>query len=207
MRKVSDYLREERERKGLTLDDVEKATKIKKNYLTIIEEGKFRSLPSESYALGFIKTYASFLDLPTQKIAAFFRREYEEESQEIIPEFRKKQHRFNKNFFSPQVFFVALVTFFVGGYIFFQYSSLLFGPKLDVTSPKNGDVISENVIEVKGKTDEYATVVIDNEEAYVNLDGSFKKSIYAFSGDKKITIVAKNRFGKETKEVVTVEVE
>lgn len=207
MKRISELLKEEREKKKLSLDDVEKATKIKRNFLIAIEEGKLRVLPSESYALGFVKTYASFLGLPTQKIAAFFRREYEEESQEIIPEFRKKQYQFNKKLFSPRVFFITLVLLFVGGYIFFQYSSLLFGPKLDITSPKNGDVITENVIEVKGKTDQYATVLIDDEEAYVNLDGSFKKSIYAFSGEKKITIAAKNRFGKETKETITVKVE
>lgn len=206
MKKVSDYLREEREKQKLSLEEVEKATKIRKSFLVAIEDGRLHALPSESYALGFVKNYASFLGMSVQKAAAFFRREYQDKKLEIVPEFRKSQHKFNRHILSVRAIFIASLFFVIGVYMFFQYRSFLFGPALSVTSPKNGETITKSVIEVKGKTDRYATVLVDEGEAYVGLDGSFKKSIYSYSGEKKITVIAKNRFGKETKEVVTVKV-
>ena len=75
MRRVSDILREEREKKNLSLEYIEKTTKIRVEYLKAIEEGRFHTLPSESYALGFVKNYASFLGLSRARIVALFRRE------------------------------------------------------------------------------------------------------------------------------------
>ena len=61
MRRVSDLLKEKREEKKLTLKEIEGETKIKKEFLELIEEGNFQALPSESYALGFVKNYAKYL--------------------------------------------------------------------------------------------------------------------------------------------------
>jgi cytoskeletal protein RodZ len=209
MRKVSELLRETRERKYITLNTIEKETKIKKEFLEAIERGNFNRLPSESYALGFVKNYAKYLGLPLPTVVPLFRREYSQKMHvSIIPEFRKTQHKFNKKFiFSPQGFAIIFAIIIVIAYIFYQYSSLIFAPSLSVENPKNSQVVSGNVVEVKGKTDPYATVYIDKEEVYVGLDGSFKKSVYQFSGDAKITVTAKNRFGKESKKVINVRVE
>ena len=63
-----------------------------------------------------------------------------------------------------------------------------------------------NVVEVEGRTDPYAAVLIDGDEVYVALSGDFKKSIFVFSGDKKIEVVAKNRFGKESRREINIHV-
>ena len=79
-------------------------------------------------------------------------------------------------------------------------------PKLSIEKPRSGQEIAGNVVEVAGKTDPYATVLIDGDEVYVNLSGSFEKSIFAFSGNKKIEVVAKNRFGKESRKEINIRV-
>lgn len=202
-------LREAREEQNLKLANISRETKIKKEFLEEIENGNFANLPSESYALGFVKNYAKFLGLPLATIVPLFRREYNAQKNiSIIPEFRKTQHKFNeKILFSPRGFVVALVILIVGIYIFFQYSSLIFAPRLEIIAPRDGFVTANNVIEVSGKTDPYATVYIENDGVYVGLDGTFKKSVYKFTGDNAITVVAKNRFGKESKKVINVRVE
>ena len=206
MRKISELLSEKRKEKELTLADVEQSTKIRKIYLEAIENGRFKDLPSESYALGFVKNYASFLDIPASVAVPLFRREYElKHAASIVPEFRKSQHKFNKKFFlNSKAILIAGVFLVLGIYVSFQYSSLLFAPKLKIESPKNGATIDGNVVEVSGETDPYATVKIGGEEVYVDLSGEFKKSIYVFSGDNKINIVATNRFGKDSKEELTI---
>ncbi|OIP57954.1 MAG: hypothetical protein COX79_05700 [Candidatus Levybacteria bacterium CG_4_10_14_0_2_um_filter_36_16] len=207
MKKVSDLLREKRLELGFTLEDVERATKIKIEFLKALEEGHFHILPSESYALGFVKNYAKFLDLSLHRVTALFKREYKTEKVQIVPEFRKTQQKFNKRFFSsPKTILIILTFLVIGTYLAFQYGSFFFGPKLEVISPVEGSVVSENVIRISGKTDPYANLFVNNDEVSLSISGEFKKSLYLFSGEQKITIVAKNRFGKETKVVRTVTV-
>ena len=92
------------------------------------------------------------------------------------------------------------------GYIAFQYNSFLFGPRLEIIEPKNNSVITNNIVEVRGKTDPYATVLINNEEAYVRLDGTFRKTLYLFQGTKQITLSSRNRNGKDTRIILNVSV-
>ncbi len=208
MRRISEILKEEREKKGYSLDFVEKTIKIKSEYLLAIEEGRFFDLPSESYALGFIKNYSRFLDISTNKAAALFRREYKGEKREVLPRFRKETDQFlRKSLITPKTIFIFFLFLIFAGYIALQYNSFFFGPPLDLTSPKNEQVIYDNIVKISGKTDPYAIVVVDGEDVFVNLDGTFAKSLYVFPGDKKITVIAKNRFGKETREVRNIKVE
>lgn len=207
MKKVSDLLREKRLELGFTLEDVERATKIKIEFLKALEEGHFHVLPSESYALGFVKNYAKFLDLALPRVTALFRREYKTEKVQIVPDFTKTQQKFKRRFFSsPKTILIILTVFSIGIYIAFQYSSFFFGPKLEVTSPKEGAVVSGNAVKVSGKTDPYANLFINNDEVSLSISGEFRKSLYLFSGKQKITIVSKNRFGKETKKIIQVSV-
>lgn len=206
MRKISELLFEVRNEKGLSLEDVEREIKIKSVYLKAMEEGRFKNLPSESYALGFVKNYAKFLDIPVSKAVPLFRREYEHKSSaSIVPEFRKSQHKFNKKlFFNTKALIVVGIFLILAAYVAFQYSSLLFPPKLTVMSPENGMTIEGNVVDVRGETDPYASVTVEGEEVYVSLSGEFAKSIYVFSGESTIEIVATNRFGKEARQEIAV---
>jgi len=205
MRRVSDILREERERQGYSLSDIQKALKIRKEFLVAIEEGRLHDLPSESYALGFVKNYAAFLGLDRTIVSAFFRREYKREDRINPPVYQSKSSKYRKKpLFHVGNIGVIVVSLWIAAYIVFQYGSLLFNPKLEVISPKEGEVISNSIISVSGVTDQYATVTIDGQQAFVGLDGSFKKSIYVFPGEKEIEVIARSRFGKETKIIRTV---
>lgn len=209
MKKISEILKETRLNKGLNLDEIESVIKIKKEFLAAIEAGKYHSLPSETYAQGFVKNYAKYLGIPASTAVPLFRREYNaKHSIHVVPEFRKTQHKFSKRFFlSAKTLTGMIIVAIVGVYFFFQYSSFFFPPELQVISPKNGQTIDGNIVEISGKTDPYATVTVNESEVYVDIQGSFKKSEYMFSGDNKISIVAKNRYGKETRKEVTVKVE
>lgn len=60
---LGDLLRQTRQERNLSLKEVENATSIRLGYLESIEEGHFGKLISPIYAQGFIKKYATFLDL------------------------------------------------------------------------------------------------------------------------------------------------
>lgn len=208
MKKISEMLKEKRLEKGLSLDEVERVTKIKKEFLEEIEAGRFHSLPSESYAQGFVRNYAKHLGISLSLALPLFRREFKSKHNfQIIPEFRRSQHKFTKRFFlSAKTLAVLIIGLIIGIYIFFQYSSFFFPPELVIQGPKNGQIIEGNIVEISGKTDPYAAVTVNNNDVYVSIDGKFKKAEYMFSGDNKITVVAKNRYGKETSKTITVKV-
>lgn len=207
MRTVSQILKEERLRQGLSIVAVEKRTKIKRKFLEAIESGDYKSLPSESYAVGFVKNYAKYLELDDYKIGRTFRREYEEENQKVIPSFSEKNASlFTRIIFSPKFILVAILLIIIGGYLFFQYSAYFFPPKLVIQEPLESQKMQNNIVVVKGETDPYSSLRINDDETYVNLDGSFEKSLYLFSGEREVEIVAENRHGKKNIKIITVQI-
>ncbi len=60
---VGDILRGEREKQGLTIEDIARETSIRDIYLEAIEKGDYDSLPGDVYAKGFIRNYSRFLQI------------------------------------------------------------------------------------------------------------------------------------------------
>jgi len=61
-----------RESKGLTLDQIAAETRINARFLKAIEDEEFEELPGGIVARGFIRTYASVLELDPVQVAAEF---------------------------------------------------------------------------------------------------------------------------------------
>lgn len=66
---IGAILRKAREDRGLTLADVEQATKIRKRYLQGLENDDYSVLPDAVYTQGFLKTYANYLRLDGEELA------------------------------------------------------------------------------------------------------------------------------------------
>jgi cytoskeleton protein RodZ len=69
---VGRVLEKTRKDKGLTLEEVERATKIRKRYLVGLEREDYRVLPDAVYARGFLKTYANYLGLDGEELSREF---------------------------------------------------------------------------------------------------------------------------------------
>jgi len=63
MFQIGSALREARERRGLTLADVERETRIRARHLAALEDERFDRLPADVYTRGFLRSYAEFLGL------------------------------------------------------------------------------------------------------------------------------------------------
>lgn len=79
-REIGRILRERREALGLSLQDVQAATKIRLRYLQALEAGETGVLPGAVYARGFVRSYANFLGLDGQELAEAYRRAVEPEA-------------------------------------------------------------------------------------------------------------------------------
>ncbi|EDL63972.1 hypothetical protein BSG1_21265 [Bacillus sp. SG-1] len=114
-------LKEAREAKGYSLDDLQNMTKIQKRYLMGIEEGNYDMMPGKFYVRAFIKQYAEAVGLNPEMI-------FEEYSNDIpvtntgdLPELSRVQSRKPVSQSSSKVMNVIpriLVALFVIGAIF-----------------------------------------------------------------------------------------
>ncbi|MDP3732969.1 MAG: helix-turn-helix domain-containing protein, partial [Candidatus Daviesbacteria bacterium] len=136
MRTVGQILKEEREKKFYTLEEIEKATKIRRELLEALEKDQYSKLPPPTFVQGFIKNYGRFLGLETTKLLAIYRREFSERKNppRILETFSNPLDR--KKFSLTPAKFVGLVVlsmiaiFFV--YLWFEYRFLTGAPFLEV---------------------------------------------------------------------------
>lgn len=66
---IGAVLTRRRREKGLSLRDVEQATKIRTRYLEGLEREDYSGLPDPIYVQGFLKTYANFLGLDGEQLS------------------------------------------------------------------------------------------------------------------------------------------
>jgi cytoskeletal protein RodZ len=71
------WLRRARENKGVTLEEVEEALRIRSRYLHALEVGDYAALPGPIQVRGFIRNYARFLGLPVEEALARYQAEAE----------------------------------------------------------------------------------------------------------------------------------
>ncbi len=65
---VGEYLRKIREERGITLEQVAQATRVRLPYLVAIENDEPTELPSMVQGRGFLRLYANYLNLPAQPL-------------------------------------------------------------------------------------------------------------------------------------------
>ena len=72
MESIGEKLRLAREQANYTLDQVARDTNVARRFLQALEEEDFSAFPGETYALGFLRTYADYLGLDAQEMVARF---------------------------------------------------------------------------------------------------------------------------------------
>lgn len=78
MKEIGNRLKAIREEKGYSLEDVQKATKVRAQFIDALEKGDLEALPGRVYGIGFARTYAKFLDLDENEIVAIYKTYYNE---------------------------------------------------------------------------------------------------------------------------------
>lgn len=202
MKTVGSILREAREAKHLTFNEIEAATKIRAKFLEAIEGDDYSILPSQAYAKGFVKNYAAFLGIAESTILAFFRRQTQEIGRSaILP--KGVAASLNRTWFqlTPGRFLIFLfvglvVTFLV--YLGLQYRQLQNPPGLTIDAPKEGASIATKKVDLLGATDADATVTVNGISVLVRSDGKFFDQVTLEPGTNAITVTATSRYGKAT---------
>ncbi|WP_352921375.1 helix-turn-helix domain-containing protein [Peribacillus simplex] len=83
---LGNRLKEAREAKGLSLEDLQELTKIQKRYLIGIEEGNYSMMPGKFYVRAFIKQYCEAVGLDPEEIFEQYKSEVPSIYSEELPE-------------------------------------------------------------------------------------------------------------------------
>ena len=203
MRTVGQVLKQEREKRFYTLDEVEKATKIRKELLEALEAGYYNKLPPQTFIQGFIKNYGKFLGLNPEQLLAIFRREFSDikNPPRVLESFsnpvNEKKFKITPAKFIGSLILGLVIIFF--GYLWVEYSFLVGAPFLEVTSPQDQQSITSEIVNVAGRTDIEAKVSINNQEIAVDGTGRFSQDIKVSDNANTISITATSKNGKVAK--------
>ncbi|MBO1625011.1 helix-turn-helix domain-containing protein [Bacillus arachidis] len=91
MTELGQKLKEAREAKGLSIDQLHGVTKIQKRYLVTIEEGDYSILPGAFYARAFIKQYADAVGLNGEQLLAEYQSVIPQSESHDVPQVSKSQ--------------------------------------------------------------------------------------------------------------------
>lgn len=72
MKTLGEYLRSEREKKGITVEQVASATKISVRILHFIEADDYTDLPAKPFVRGFVISYSRFIGLEPNEVLTRF---------------------------------------------------------------------------------------------------------------------------------------
>lgn len=197
MLSVGTLLKNTRERKKISLRDVEKHIKIRERFIIALEEDRWNIFTSKIYIMGILKNYARFLSLDEQKILAFFRREYEKKDDVRFKE------RISGRYISSDSKKTIFMGFIILGIIFifyfaFQLYQYIKPPKIEILSPTINVFKRESTITIVGKTEKEALVTILGERVYQNKEGIFEYILPLKQKNTVLSIEVVGANGKKT---------
>ncbi|HZG61021.1 MAG TPA: RodZ domain-containing protein [Anoxybacillus sp.] len=86
MTELGKRLKEAREAKKISLDELQEMTKIQKRYLIGIEQGNYNIMPGNFYVRAFIKQYAEAIGLDSEQLFEEYKHEIPSSQHEELPE-------------------------------------------------------------------------------------------------------------------------
>lgn len=199
--RVCFRLKEAREEKRLSLDEMEKKTLISKKYLQALEECRFRDIPYPAvYQKNFVKKYVEALGLEPEP---FMKQYLIEES------VKEKKQKPNKDIAKSRWCFLPTVLRFGGlfllalifiSYLGWQVKRIVEPPRLVIYSPVEGMITEEQNIFVQGETEKESVVLLNGKEIKNGENGQFKEEVSLSAGVNTLEIVAQKKHGKTTTE-------
>ena len=98
------------------------------------------------------------------------------------------------------IFFVAILL----GYGAIEARNLAMGPVISITEPFDGYVATTSLVTIIGNAKNVSFITLDGGQIFTDENGNFSEDRILSSGYNVITIVAKDKFGKETEKTLHI---
>ncbi|HEY9481238.1 MAG TPA: hypothetical protein VIR98_03360 [Candidatus Paceibacterota bacterium] len=92
----------------------------------------------------------------------------------------------------------------VAGYGAFRAKSLAEGPEIAITSPINGAVVHEALVEVSGTAKNISFLTLDGGKIFTDGEGAWKERVILSKGYNTVTVRADDRFGRSVSRTIEI---
>ncbi len=206
---LGEYLQSVRLELGLTVEGVALKTGIHAKFLEALEVGNFQVLPESVYVVGFLKKLAAVYSVdPDALIAEYYREISLEQTTGVSKAARDWKTLASR--LTPRRW--ALLTSCILGFVFVCFCVLQIVaiggvPTLVIDNPKQDERIFGAALVVAGNATPGSEVELNGQVVFVGADGAFTSTVNVLPGAQTIEVVARSRFGSESKKTVTFIVE
>lgn len=193
MKKITETLFRERQKKQLTLEQISLATKIPLNQLRNLEQEDWASFSSSVYLQGVLQKYAKYLGLDPTKSIAYLKRDIKEQQIHFIrtTDYHQPQSRFLLS--RTIVFLILLVFLFLALQLYLSWQK----PLLKLNEISRVVTVNQPVI-VKGSAGNGVLLYLNDELIHQDEQGKFSETLYYKSpGQRKLILKAIGINGKE----------
>ncbi len=197
---LGEQLRALRRSQAISLDMLERQTRVQRKYLEALEWGRYEELPEPLYTRNFIKSYVRFL----QGDETYFIELYEEEvgrtdflAPHRLPRLRVRRGRF---FVNSKLMGIAAIVFGalrIVSYLGWQIHLLLQPPELVISRPSEDVTVQSALLIVEGAVNgNDVTVTVNEKPIALQEGGDFTTEVDLIRGLNIITIEAKRRYSR-----------
>ncbi|MBT4120884.1 MAG: hypothetical protein HOA57_01430 [Candidatus Magasanikbacteria bacterium] len=210
-KRVCLRLKEARESCGFSLERLSKKTKISKDFLQALEECRFQDLPkAEIYQKNFVKSYLEALSIdPGPYLQQYLSEESDKKKKMVHPNKEVKRNYLHDLPAFLRYGFVIIFLLSLFFYLGMQVKNIVEPPRLEVYSPPQGFITNEMSMVLNGETDKEVSVSLNGKDIGTDEEGNFEEVIDLSPGVNTLTIEARKKHGKTTREVrhVTLKIE
>ena len=196
---VGSQLKQAREEKKITVEQIAKKLLIRASYLSALETGDRRKLPKGVYARNFLREYARFLGLDYKSLLDQYKAET------VVPP-KSSGGLFERQIVAKRYLvampalvrntIIIVVAAFCLIYLGFLVKRIFEPPLLVIDQPSMDITVQEKQIEFKGHTSPETDVTINGQSAQVAVDGTFGQTIYLEPGLNTISVTAKKKYSR-----------
>lgn len=204
---LAALLTQRRRELKLSLAQAERATKIRRHYLELIEKGDYSGLKNDVYSKGYVASYADYLGFDTAPILTLYKKERSAHQQNLRLRDEPAKLKIGlKPIYSPKwiitpktflVLWAISLFILVAGYLVWQFAAVSAAPKLTLDGALTQTVTSDFAY-VSGKVQGGADVFIDDSPILTAADGTFREKVALVAGVNQVKVSAKNKLGKTT---------
>lgn len=204
---LGDKLRALRRGQAVSIEMIERMTHIQKRHIEALERGHYDQLPEPVYTRNLIRSYARALEADEQ----YFLELYDEEVRacDLLQPLATPRIRLKKKFLRVWHNSVAVgagIAFFVliTSYTFIQIFQLNKPPRLILSYPSSDISVTDAIIVFEGKSEEGATVKINNSTIELDENAEFSHNVQLMDGLNEIIVEARSRYSRSRIEKRTI---
>lgn len=207
LKTIGSILEDRRKDRGLTLKEVAEITKIKTEYLHALEKGDYSLFASEVYLKGFLRNYAKFLGVGTERALALYRRERSdfEKLKPIGITSKIRETTLNLAITPGRIIAIIVLGLILGTlyYVGTYVGAIFAAPQLSLETPLALEAGATEVyntesttIKIEGQAEIGAKLTINGEKYQTNNFQDFFAEFELEEGTNEFIINAESQFGK-----------